>query len=266
MCIARLDSRSLQLRKTFIFKHQGTRFPLPPDAQTYVEDVLRSLLVVSASGLLTRKFLFVFKRLVLRLFGDVSADAVMRNLADFSIELIPMPWNEFGGWPWFKRAVLGVDEEESGLWAFLRSITLGVEEDAGIWRLRTLRRNLLGIDSDLDCQLLSIGVSVVKEGEHEPEAAAPTQEGWGNAVRYFADFVIETQCSVLSWTWLKRILFGFDEEEGTGLWRLTKMFVFGVPDHVKGIYTLQLHDQYPVIVDQSATWSQLQFLFLGIKT
>ena len=59
---------------------------------------------------------------------DLSPGAVIRNVADWGAENAAGDmWAWAGGWGWFKRLALGIDEEESGLWALIRYLLFGLK-------------------------------------------------------------------------------------------------------------------------------------------
>jgi len=88
---------------------------------------------------------------------------------------------------------------------------------------------------------------------------------WSDMVRNCADVVLEYWWGPAGWQWMKRGLFNVDEEEGTGLWRLTKHFALGIPTGDVGVFSIVQEDQYPIIMGRSTFWGALQYCALGIQ-
>jgi len=200
---------------------------------------------------------------------DLSPGAVVRNVADWAAENAAGDmWSRVGGFTWFKRLALGIDEEESGLWSFIRFLLLGLKEGKTCAAWRFSRWAAMGLPPDNALQpphtRIEVGVRVRFDGEEEEEV-----KGGGAAVPYIceltrncADAVLDLYLSPGTWMWTKRLLLDIDEEEGTGLWRLAKNLACGLKQGDVGVYTIQQPDQYPLL--DMPVWRTLRYALLGL--
>jgi len=181
--------------------------------------------------------------------------------------------------------------KESGSWAFMKAMAFGQTDpslDAAcpFWFWRWCRWAALGISGPVEAaeadtqdggwegdagaggQLpVALGVRVRMERECCAGVAGDGHPGppWTDVVRNCADVVLEYWWGPAGWQWMKRGLFNVDEEEGTGLWRLTKHLALGIPTGDVGVFSIVQEDQYPIIMGRSAFWDALQSGMLGIQ-
>ena len=186
--------------------------------------------------------------------------------------------------------------QESGSWAVIKAMAFG-QADASrdpscpFWLWRWSRWAALGIrgsgepleegadegdkadiksddcgDGEGEMLPVALGVRVRLERECRAGSAEDGHAGppWSDVVRNCADVVLEYWWGPAGWQWLKRGVFNVDEEESTGLWRLTKHFALGIPTCDVGVFSAVQEDQYPVVMGRSAFWDALQYAMLGI--
>ena len=204
---------------------------------------------------------------------DMRPDALLRNLADAAVEvLFEDKWVLVAGWGGAKKYLVGVDEEESGLWAGFKGALFGQHGGQGgcpFWLWRASRWAALGLpdaEGEGGMEGVAVGVRVRHEKDSPGTCALDGHEGpaWCDAVRNCADGLLEAYWGGNTWQWAKRLIFNVDEEEGTGQWRLLKTFGYGLPTGAVGVYTIQQPDQYPLLLNTAPFFDSMAYVMLGI--
>ena len=153
---------------------------------------------------------------------DMRPDALLRNLADAAVEvLFEDKWVLVAGGGGAKKYLVGVDEEESGLWAGFKEALFGQrggQEGCPFWLWRASRWAALGLpdaEGEGGMEGVAVGVRVRHEKDSPGTCALDGHEGpaWCDAVRNCADGLLEAYWGGNTWQWAKRLIFNVDEEE-----------------------------------------------------